>query len=810
MINRTDAVRDGKGRLLPEMEYSRLDQQSGSKRNIFSLSLLERLLMVRSVDMQCCRDSLNRLKHHTDSFYSDNLIMRRGQSFQISIDLSRAFNCTYDNLELQLKLDSVSSSCRMQISIPLVFGLDEIDGAECWKMSLEDQEDTRVHLRVFTPSCAPIGRYTISVVCFSPRGKLFFPCYPDDLFLLYNPWCQDDVVYLEDEDERQEYILNSMGRMYYGTEDQIGARTWNYAQFEQGVLEASLYILEKGQVAVSERTDPVIISRTFSALVNSNDEHGVLIGNWTQNFEGGTPPTAWSGSGDILRQYHRSLGKPVKFAHCWVFSGVATTMMRCLGIPSRCVTNFSSAHDTDHSLTTDIYIDENLELIKDKTDFIWNFHTWSEAWMARPDLPVGFGGWQVVDPTPQECSQDLYRCGPTPVAAVRSGLVQFKYDTPFVFAEVNSDKIYWQRNADGSFRQINVEKNSIGKCISTKAVGSDERVDITDLYKYPEGSEEERIAVEMASRFGSKPTLYPQSDQRDVTLEVGLQRDEPQIPEDMEVFLIVKNQSKEKRSTDLLLELLDMSYTGQTQSKTEYRTHSIPPKYNTFHLYYHSKRLTYTVKYCEYKSHVMHPGAMLLTLTGRVIQTRQIMATQFNFRMRTPNLSITALEEAVVGEEFRVEVSFQNPLTQALNNVTFRFEGLGMQNVKKIHYGSLSVDDVLVEHPEGELPSVWLTRAEEHASSCALAPPRLHISSPLPPSGVESLTWLDIELHAVTVLGRCMGSHQLRSDVEELATITLMMKFVPLFSGYQKLLASLDSYQLTQVHGFADIAVLSK
>jgi len=48
------------------------------------------------------------------------------------------------------------------------------------------------------------------------------------------------------------------------------------------------------------------------------------------------------------------------------------------------------------------------------------------------------------------------------------------------------------------------------------------------------------------------------------------------------------------------------------------------------------------------------------------------------------------------------------------------------------------------------------------------------------------------------------------SDVEKLATVTLMGKFVPAVSGSQKLLASMDCRQLTQVHGFADIVVKAK
>lgn len=33
-----------------------------------------------------------------------------------------------------------------------------------------------------------------------------------------------------------------------------------------------------------------------------------------------------------------------------------------------------------------------------------NYHCWNEVFMLRPDLPLGLGGWQVVDATPQETS----------------------------------------------------------------------------------------------------------------------------------------------------------------------------------------------------------------------------------------------------------------------------------------------------------------------------------------------------------------------------------------------------------------------
>lgn len=74
------------------------------------------------------------------------------------------------------------------------------------------------------------------------------------------------------------------------------------------------------------------------------------------------------------------------------------------------MTNFVSAHDTNASLTIDkFFSDDGRELTsKDDPEFgadsIWNFHVWNDVWMARPDLPKGYGGWQAIDATPQELS----------------------------------------------------------------------------------------------------------------------------------------------------------------------------------------------------------------------------------------------------------------------------------------------------------------------------------------------------------------------------------------------------------------------
>lgn len=75
-----------------------------------------------------------------------------------------------------------------------------------------------------------------------------------------------------------------------------------------------------------------------------------------------------------------------------------------------------------------------------------NFHVWNEVWMKRLDLSPESHGWQVIDATPQELSEDAYRCGPASVAAVKRAEIHRPYDNNFVFAEVNADKVFWRYN----------------------------------------------------------------------------------------------------------------------------------------------------------------------------------------------------------------------------------------------------------------------------------------------------------------------------------------------------------------------------
>uniref|UniRef100_A0A8C9ZQU0 Protein-glutamine gamma-glutamyltransferase 2 n=1 Tax=Sander lucioperca TaxID=283035 RepID=A0A8C9ZQU0_SANLU len=316
-----------------------------------------------------------------------------------------------------------------------------------------------------------------------------------------NPY---DWVYLKDENEINEYVMNEQGIIYKGSSNYIDSCNWDFGQFEDDMVDICLRMLDLNPKYmkdpgddVSARCNPIYVSRVVSAMINSDDDRGVLEGRWGGSFIGGVLPSRWTGSYAILKRWFVIGSYPVKYGQCWVFAGVMCSVMRLLGIPCRVVTNFESAHDNDRSLTIDVYHADYGVREKPTQDSVWNYHVWVEAWMRRPDLAKDgkYDGWQVLDPTPQEKSQGVYCCGPAPVVAILNGETDLKYDTPFVFAEVNADCIDWLV----SEQSLSLISSIVGQNISTKSVGSNKRMNITDSYKYREGGKNRDLCCRFQS-----------------------------------------------------------------------------------------------------------------------------------------------------------------------------------------------------------------------------------------------------------------------------------------------------------------------
>lgn len=428
----------------------------------------------------------NHAQHNTYGLKSDALVVRRGQPFDILLVFSGPFRAIRDGLKLRINLDTHNYDFPITSSRNFSF-----DKWSAYIKHSNDFEPCKVLISVVSPATANIGQYELKLLFkFSNKESCnSLGCFT----LLCNPWCHADSVYLGDEHQREEYVRNDFGMLYKGTADSISFRPWGFDQYENGILECCMLMLQMSPQHkknkwrdYEKRASPVYISRIVSAMINCDDDCGVLLGSWSE-YSDGVNPSDWTGSGEILRQWANSGCAPVKYGQCWVFAAVMCTVMRVLGIPTRVVTNYNSAHDTNANLVIEEFYNENGEKLMRNRDSIWNFHVWVECWMTRDDLGPGFDGWQVLDPTPQERSEGMFRCGPAPVIAIRECRTDLAYDIPFIYAEVNAKVlVFIVREEKVLGYSTNTER--VGTLICTKSIGSSKPQDITFTYKVPEPS----------------------------------------------------------------------------------------------------------------------------------------------------------------------------------------------------------------------------------------------------------------------------------------------------------------------------------
>ncbi|XP_064363150.1 coagulation factor XIII A chain isoform X4 [Dromaius novaehollandiae] len=621
---------------------------------------------------------INKQQHHTDKYYSPKLVVRRGQPFQIQIDFNRPYKPGTDKFWLEYLIGRYPQQNKGTY-IPVLVG-DELKPGD-WGAKVTHKENNSIRLSIMSSATCIAGKFRLYVAVWTPFGILRTQRNSEtDTYILFNPWCQQDSVFLDDEKEREEFVLNDVGVIFHGDINDIKLRSWSYGQFEENVLDACLFLMDKAELELSGRGNPIKICRVASAVINSRDDSGVIAGSWDNTYTYGVAPSAWTGSVDILLEYYSSK-QPVRYGQCWVFAGVFNTFLRCLGIPARVITNYSSAHDNNANLQLDFFLDEEGKVdTKTTKDSVWNYHCWNEAWMSRPDLPVGFGGWQVVDGTPQETSDGMYRCGPASVQAIKHGHVCFQFDAPFVFAEVNSDIVYSRREKNGAQMIEKIDMTHVGKLIVTKEIGGDGMMDVTEEYKFQEGSDEERLALETAVMYGVKKQITQDTvyqPQTDVDMDFHVQK--AILGSDFKVTITFKNKSQNRYSAATYLSGNIVFYTGVV--KSEFKKHSVsvtlePSSSSTFDV---------VIKSSEYLSELLDQASFHFFVTARINETGKILALQKATVLEIPTLHIKTQGEAVAGREMSVIVEFTNPLKQTLENVTLHLEGPSvLRTVKKI------------------------------------------------------------------------------------------------------------------------------
>uniref|UniRef100_UPI00398E3E78 protein-glutamine gamma-glutamyltransferase 2-like n=1 Tax=Pristiophorus japonicus TaxID=55135 RepID=UPI00398E3E78 len=613
----------------------------------------------------------NNKEHRTDEISTKRLIVRRGQIFNIKVNFTDGSNPEMTKFKLIFEIGpEPKKSNRTQVVVPFTKSIN----VKRWSGIISSSTSSEWCLAISPSPKAKIGYHSLVLQHIDDQHVKY---YIGNFVVLFNPWCSEDEVFLNSDSQRDEYVMNETGIIYVGSSDYIHHVAWNFGQFEEDILDICLKILDNAPLylknpskALATRGYPVHIARTVSAMLNCDDDKGILFGKWSEPYTDGVYPGKWNGSVAILREWNNDGCQAVRYGQCWVFAGVTCTVLRCLGIPTRVVTNFDSAHDADANLTIDSYYDVEGDRTGESNDSIWNFHVWNECWMTRNDLSSGYDGWQVVDATPQEESDGTYCCGPAPVKAIKEGEMDMKYDVPFVFAEVNAHCVDWLvfEHKEKTMMKMNVNVSRVGHNTSTKSCGSDEREDVTSHYKYPDGSVQEAEVFERANRIQNIP-------QPDKTLGLTLIAEKPIYNgKSVAVTLVVSNKTPEKKVCDVRFWAKKRKYHGPSENtcvKKHKQEITIAPN--------EEKEIPLKVNYKEYgRFPDMYNLMKLITLVTDV-STKDSTSAIKDITLINPPLTIKVLNEpAVLNKKVQVEISFLNTFPDTLKNCVMTIEGAGL------------------------------------------------------------------------------------------------------------------------------------
>ncbi|KAL4604837.1 protein-glutamine gamma-glutamyltransferase 2-like [Arapaima gigas] len=633
-------------------------------------------------DLHCKENNKN---HKTDEISIQRLIVRRGQSFILTLSVGLQSSPLLDSLQLAVETGpQASESLRTKAVFRI---LQEGSAGQGWKAQVQAKSSSSVTLSISSPADACIGEYSLSV------NSSNRTCCIGKFVLLFNPWCPEDWTYLPQDRERQEFVLNEHGIIYRGKSDCISSLRWIFGQFEEDIVDICLKLLDvnpkclkDAKTDYSARCNPIYVSRVLSAMVNANDDKGVLVGRWDGNYADGVAPMFWNDSVEILRKWYRNNCRQVTYGQCWVFGAVLCTTLRCLGIPCRVVTNFESAHDTNGNLIIDNYFSNSGVALKDGTEGVWNFHVWVEAWMRRPDLSQDsvYDGWQVVDPTPQEKSSGVYCCGPAPVKAVLEGHTNVQYDVPFIFAEVNADVVSWVVDSSGSKRRISADTKTVGQNISTKAVGSNQRMDITDNYKYPEGTRKERLVFEEAVRRANGVivnTRPPEIAPAHPCISVKIMEIKRTVnSQDLDLSLSLCSTESKSLALKVRLNVQVILYTGvpiKNIWSKDLEVQLLPNK---------EQNLPFKVPFCSYGTFLNGANSIKVTaLVSEPGRSEALYAAEKTIVPYQPVLTIKANGQPRISSKMTAEVCFENPVPEELTDCIITVTGWGLlQNLHRI------------------------------------------------------------------------------------------------------------------------------
>lgn len=636
------------------------------------------------VDLNC---PSNCQIHNTHFFGTDRQIIRRGQAFNF---YARFHNREWDD-SMDQAIFTVETGLRpcesneTKCTFPMGRCLDQT----CWSASYKIHQPKCISISVFPPSNACIGRYILNMQITS-CGHTYQRCL-GDFYVLFNPWCADDPVYMDNQAQREEYVLNEHGILYEGVHKHITSRPWHFGQFEDGILDICLKILDMGASYHHGsdrdhcwRNDPVHVSMVVNHMISSHTTNSIMKIPENNDYLKGTKPFSWNGSVPILQQWYNGRCRPVRYGYCGSLASVMCTVMRCLGIPSRVITNFCFPCSNENPLGINEIFDCTGKNLCGK-DKLWRYHCWNESWMARRDLNQCCGDWQCLDPTPLETGRGSSCSGPTWVRSIREGELDLDYDGHHMFSRLNSNYVGWLSQNNAKKTKVFCDTWPCGQHLSTKSVGSEQLEDITGSYKYELGSVKSKEAYYRAYRrihpgycnasnchIDRELSSLKNPFLSDSGINMRLKMTNcPMYGEDVQLHWLLENLRSEPKTLKFNLCAQIITYNGcpMDQFWKDSVSVTLGPR--------EVKKIPLCISYSQYGPYLCDHNIMKVVAVSDP-ECGEVLMVSRDIVINRPPVIVKLLSQPRLKVPCTAEISFCNPLQEDMKNCIMTLEGCGL------------------------------------------------------------------------------------------------------------------------------------
>lgn len=169
-------------------------------------------LRVHSLDF--CFE-INGREHHTDKYEAmhrnkvpSNLVIRRGQPFRLIISFNRPFDPLTDSISFIFTLkddDRPNHGHGTLVGTALKYNAYDFGSPHEWSCIVDGKHGDILDILIKPAATAAVGEWNFDIDTHHMQGSgaATFKS-PNSFYLLFNPWCQDDSVYMGGE-----YVANN-------------------------------------------------------------------------------------------------------------------------------------------------------------------------------------------------------------------------------------------------------------------------------------------------------------------------------------------------------------------------------------------------------------------------------------------------------------------------------------------------------------------------------------------------------------------------------------------------------------------------